>query len=75
MEIRDLIRQMMDESGVGGRELSRALGKSPTFMGAMLSQSNMPRLDTFAAIAEELGYDLIVRKEDAEWHLRDYLDR
>ncbi len=65
---------MMESSGVGGRELSRAMGKSPTFMSALLSQSNIPRLDTFESIARATGYEVVVRKGSEEHLLSDYLD-
>ena len=56
MDTKELIQAMMEASGMTAAELSRALGKNPGYVAALLSQGSVPRLDTFLRMAEAMGF-------------------
>ena len=60
----EAVRGMMEASGVGPSELSRRLGHSRSYITASIAQGSVPRLDTFARIAHECGYRLVLETED-----------
>ena len=57
----DAIRKMMESSGMTAVDLSRAIGRSDTYVSTTLSKGSSPRVDTLAAMAEARGFDLILR--------------
>lgn len=61
MEAWEAVRGMMEASGVGPSELSRRLGHSRSYITASIAQGSVPRLDTFARIAHECGYRLMLQ--------------
>ena len=61
MEAWEAVRGMMGASGVGPSELSRRLGHSRSYITASIAQGSVPRLDTFARIAHECGYRLMLQ--------------
>ena len=63
MDFGKVIREMMKESGISAAALSRALGKSNTFVATTLSKRSTPRMDTFVLMAEAMGYEVVVRKK------------
>lgn len=64
MDAKTAMRWMMDASGVGPSELSRRLGHSRSYITASIAQGSIPKLDTFARIAHECGYRLVLETED-----------
>jgi len=74
MGIKDFIFTLMDKNGLGGRELSRLMGKSPTYVSATFARNSTPRVDTFVSMLKALGYEVVVRKGSEEHLLSDYLD-
>jgi DNA-binding phage protein len=64
MEAWEAVRGMMEASGVGPSELSRRLGHSRSYITASMAQGSVPRLDTFARIAHDRGYRLVLENKD-----------
>lgn len=74
MDARTAMRWMMGASGVGPSELSRRLGRSRSYITASVAQVSVPKLDTFARIAHECGYRLILETEDGSRGVELYSD-
>ena len=66
MDAKELIQMMMEDSGIGSNELSRAMGKSNGFISATLSKNSTPRLDTFAKMADIMGFEVVIKKKNEE---------
>lgn len=66
MDSAKLIRTMMDESGMRGVDLSRAMGRSSVYMATVLSRNSVPRLDTFTEMANAMGYEVVIRGHGSE---------
>ena len=54
------IRFMMEKAGMSGRQLSAALGKSPTYIGSTLSQGGNVTAENLARIAEITGFEVAI---------------
>lgn len=61
MKPNEAIRHMIDETGMTCRSLSALIGRSPTFVSTTLSKGSTPRADTLAAMADAMGYELVLR--------------
>lgn len=61
MKAWNAVRGMMDASGVGPSDLSRRLGRSRSYITASVAQGSVPKLDTFARIAHECGYRVMLQ--------------
>ena len=71
ISLQDLIRHMLDWSGMKATDVSRAMGKTSGYLAVMLYNESTPRLDLFIKIAEACGYSLELREaQDYErWDL------
>lgn len=58
MDSMDAMRALVAASGKPTRQLSEALGRSPNFFSACLSQGRHPGADLLAELAEACGYSL-----------------
>ena len=58
MEALDVLRSVMEEAGKGGYELSRDMGRAPSYVGAALGRGSVPKADTLAAMLAPCGYVL-----------------
>lgn len=74
MDARTAMRWMMDASGVDPSELSRRLGHSRSYITASIAQGSIPKLDTFARIAHECGYRLVLEAGDGSSGVELYAD-
>ena len=63
MQIADAIRHMCDASGLGPVGASRALGRSPMYLSALLSRGSCPRTDTLVQVARACGYSVVLERE------------
>ena len=54
------IRFMMEKAGMSGRQLSAALGKSPTYIGSTLSQGGNVTAENLAKMARIMGFDVVI---------------
>lgn len=66
MKTSEAIRHMIDESGISCRSLSASIGRSPTFVSTTLAKDSTPRADTLAAMADAMGYELVLRGRGEE---------
>lgn len=64
MDATSAIRQMLATSGLSARAASTALGREISFLPTIFKRNSSPRVDTFAAIADVCGYDLILMPRD-----------
>ncbi len=62
----DAIRKMMEVSGMTAVDLSRAIGRSDTYVSTTLSKGSVPRVDTLAAMAEAMGFELVLKGGETE---------
>ena len=60
MHILGAIREIMNNAGIGTRELGRALHKSDRYMSGILSRGSIPKVDTMVSIASTCGYDVVL---------------
>ena len=64
MQIKAVLNMVIAQSGANKTELARKLGRGENYISNYSVKGNIPRTDTFAAIADVSGFDLIVRKRD-----------
>lgn len=65
MESIDVIKTMMESSGMSVRKLGTSLGKSEYYAKRILyGQKNVPSVILFSHIADVCGYELFVRKRE-----------
>lgn len=64
MDVRETIIAAIDHSGTSRYAVSKAMGKSTLYIGAMLSRGSVPKTDTMATIMDAAGFDLLVRSRD-----------
>lgn len=69
MDAKQLIQTMMKDSGTTGVGLSRAMGKTDGFVSATLARGSVPKVDTFAAMADAMGYEVVVRGHGREYRV------
>lgn len=55
------INTMLDKSGMSRRKVSSAIGRHPNFLTVTLQKESIPRVDTLAALANAMGYELVLR--------------
>ena len=60
MDAMNIVRDLLDESDMGQRELSRRMNRSDNFIFSTLKRNTDPRISTFLTILHTLGYNLYV---------------
>lgn len=77
MDAQTAIEGMIKKSGLTPAELSKAMGKSRTYIYSLKSQGSIPSLDTFARLAHECGYKVMLSTADGSKsvELESYDDR
>ena len=63
------LRRMVEASGKSTRQIARELGRSDSFVRATISQKSRPRIDTFLAIAQACGYEMVMASPADEFTL------
>lgn len=66
MNTTECIRHMVGQSGMSARKASQALGKSPTYLGTVITNGVDVSAGNLAKIADTMGYELLLRKEGEE---------
>lgn len=68
MEPLEALSSAIKTSGLSRYAVSRRLGKTQAYIGAMFSRESIPKTDTYATIADVCGYDLLLRRraDDSE---------
>ena len=66
MGVGEAIRRMMEVSGMNAVEVSRAIGRSDTYVSTTLSKGSIPQVNTLAAMAEAMGFELALCKQGVE---------
>lgn len=61
MKAENALHTMIEKTGTNKAELSRAIGRSDRFVSTTLGKGSIPRLDTMAALADVMGYELVLR--------------
>lgn len=64
MEPLQALARAIATSGLSKYAVSKRLGKTQAYIGAMFSRGSVPKTDTYATIADVCGYDLLLRKRD-----------
>ena len=67
MNASEAMRHMIAASGKSGRQVSREIGRSDTFISASLAQGTCPRVDTLAKIAHACGYRIVAVPLSEGW--------
>lgn len=65
-----VIRDMLAREGVTARDVSRRMGRHDAYLSVTLNRGSVPRTDTFAKMADALGYDLVVVNRDDGHEMR-----
>ena len=66
MNTTECIRHMVGQSGMSARKASQALGKSPTYLGTVITKGVDVSAGNLAKIADTMGYERLLRKEGEE---------
>lgn len=61
MQIEQVLREMLTRRGVGPVSVSRGIGRSPKYIGRMMSGGVKLGSETLAEIAAYLDYDLVLQ--------------
>lgn len=69
MDAHSIIRSMAADADLSMREISRMMGKSPNYIGAMFGQDSTPRADTLAEIAGACGFRVVLTDGAHEYEL------
>lgn len=69
MDIKTCIREMMAETHTGASDLSRRCGRSRNFVASMLSRDCGIGFDLAQELAEAMGFEIVIRGFDCEWHV------
>lgn len=63
MNARDAFLQVVSDSGMSIRSITRELGRSPGYFSHILKENgSTPRADTLAKVADVCDYDLVLRR-------------
>lgn len=74
MDAKTAIGGMVRASGKTPAEIAEAIGRSRTYVYTLMNQGSVPRLDTFARLAHECGYRLVLETEDGSRGVELYAD-
>lgn len=74
MDIRDCIKHMLADSGMSARELSKSLGKYPTYVGTTLQRGSDIGTSNAAMMAKVMGWRLVFKKGDIEMEVTQRAD-
>lgn len=66
MNTTECIRHMVGQSEMSARKSSQKLGKSPTYLGTVITNGVDVSAGNLAKIADTMGYELLLRKEGEE---------
>ena len=69
MDPRKALEQMIARSGKSRRLISLEIGRHPTYVTSLLHSGSCPQVDTFAAIAESCGCQIVLRFPDEDVQL------
>lgn len=61
MSYKQIVRRLVDSSGVSMRQLSDRMGRSPNYVYNLANEQGGLELSTFQSLADACGYDLILR--------------
>jgi hypothetical protein len=67
MDILDCIKQMIEASGKSARQVSRDLGRSPSYLGATFTNGSDVGASNAARIARLLGWRLAFVHDDGDY--------
>lgn len=63
---KDAVGEVVSRSGEGPMALSRKLGRHESYLSTTISRRSVPKLDTFADIADACGFELVLRGHGTE---------
>lgn len=63
-DVRQAIEVMLRDSGMTGTELSRSVGRNPSYVSGARRLGSVPRVDTMAKLAHACGYRLFLVRWD-----------
>lgn len=66
MKAMEAIRLMLDASGRSANSVSLSLGKHRNYLATATYKESSPRADNLAAIAEECGFELVLKGHGEE---------
>ena len=70
MNARDAFVQVVDDSGMTIRGITRELGRSPGYFTHIMKENgSTPRADMLARVADVCGYDLLLRRRVDEYEI------
>lgn len=61
-----VLPSMVERSGMKKRAISRAIGKHENYLAVTLQKNSIPQIDTMAALANAMGYELVLRGHGEE---------
>lgn len=61
MKAKRIFNKVVNTSGLTKAELARRMGRNDNYIRGYVTRGSIPKVDTFAEIADVSGYDLLVR--------------
>ena len=61
MQAKEVIRAMIEDSGISQRQVSLSMGRSGHFISSVLGNGRMPNIELMAEMADSAGFDLVLR--------------
>ncbi|MBQ9057740.1 MAG: helix-turn-helix transcriptional regulator [Atopobiaceae bacterium] len=79
MDAKIVLKKMIEASNKSQRLISVEIGRHPTYIASLLHGGSYPQIDTFTAIAQACGCQVIVRFPEEEqevdgWNLTSQAD-
>ncbi len=72
MDPKDVLREMVEQSGKSQRLISQEIGRRPTYVASLLHGGSYPQIDTFVTIAKACGCEVVVRFPEREIDLEGW---
>ncbi len=61
MQADKVLASILDREGLDGTDVSRRIGRNPTFLRSYIYRGIVPGINTMARICDAVEYDLIIR--------------
>lgn len=74
MDVTDCIRRMVGSSGRSARQLSRDMGRAPTWLATVVSRGTDTGASRLAMIARACGWRLVLRSDADEMEVSEHAD-
>ena len=64
MNANETIRNILRREGVSAERAALSMGKSKSYLTALLARQTDPRMSTMVSVCDSMGYELVARSRD-----------